>query len=130
MNSDTQTITINVPNDVLFAFLSDPLHMPQWAGAFCSSVERSGDSWLAQTPLGKVKLACNSNQQSGIIDYEFKPALPIKIMLHSRVIADGSSSQLVLTHYQIPFTPEDFFEKQKKKVSEQLVSLKSFMEKN
>ncbi|MBC8482119.1 MAG: hypothetical protein H8D47_05580 [Planctomycetes bacterium] len=130
MNSDTQSIAINCEFGKLYNFISEPGNIPEWMPQFCSSVERNGDGWVAQTAAGKVKLFCKTNREYGIIDYEFKPVLPIKFILHSRVLSNSRACVFVMTHFKLPFTSDEIFEKQKNKVTEQLGMLKNFMEKD
>ena len=130
MNSDTQSITINCDFGKLYDFISEPVNIPEWIPQFCTSVEHNGDGWVAQTAAGKVKLFCKSNREFGIIDYEFKPVLPIKLMLHSRIIPNSKGCVFVITHFKLPFASDEIFEKQKDKVIQQLGTLKKFMEKN
>lgn len=128
MKSDTQSITIEIAKDELFNFISNPENMAKWAPSLCSEARKDGNTWVLSTKMGDVKLTSNINQEFGIVDFYLAPALPIKIAIYTRMVPNGSSSEFMLTHFQIPFTPESAFEKQKDKIREGLTALKRILE--
>lgn len=48
MRSRTLSVTIDVPAETVYAYASDPTHLPTWAPAFCHSVERIDGHWVLE----------------------------------------------------------------------------------
>ncbi len=128
MKSDTQTININTDKDKLFDFISDPENMAKWAPALCSDVKKDGDSWQLTTKMGEVKLDYVSDKELGVVDFSLSPPLPMTINIYTRILPNNGSVDFILTHFQIPFTPESAFEKQKGKIHEGMAALKELVE--
>ncbi|MEY4482731.1 MAG: hypothetical protein RL693_183, partial [Verrucomicrobiota bacterium] len=45
-SSTTLNITIQRIPDQVYAFVSNPANLPQWATAFCKSIRPSGTGWI------------------------------------------------------------------------------------
>ena len=129
MNSDTQSITINVAPAKLFDFLTNPENLARWASSLCQSVRKDGDQWLLQSKLGDLKLRIVSDKTFGVIDYHISPPLPMKFIAYSRIIPNGQASEFTFTQFQLPLLPASFFEKQKDSLKKELSTLKDIMEK-
>jgi hypothetical protein len=128
MNSDTQSITINVPPAKLFDFLTNPENMARWASSLCQSVTKDGDQWLLESKMGQLKLRIVSNKDCLTIDYHITPPLPIKFVAYTRIIPNGQASEFLFTQFQLPLLPASFFEKQKESLKKELATLKDIME--
>ena len=128
MKSDTQAITINVDQKKLFEFIADPVNLPKWATSLCKSVRADGDVWIMETEMGEVTLNLVTDAKLGVVDFHISPPLPIKIIVNSRILPNGNTSEYIFTQFQIPFMPDSTFEKQKQKVAEQLGLLKTYLE--
>ncbi|WP_230854651.1 hypothetical protein [Arthrobacter terrae] len=50
-------IAINRPIAEVYAYASNPAHLPQWAaGLTGSQLVRAGDHWLADSPMGRIRI--------------------------------------------------------------------------
>src|SRR4051794_18407378 len=47
---------IDRPTRVVYEFASDPAHLPEWAAGLGGAVERVGDEWFVESPMGRVGL--------------------------------------------------------------------------
>jgi len=130
MNSDTQAITIGVGAASVFEFVSNPENLPKWAGGYFKGVYRDQDGWALETDLGRMALDVQADARTGLVDFHIQPPIPIKITASCKVTAAGSSSHLTFTHYQIPFLPPKYFERQKQEIAKSLSVLKQLMEQN
>lgn len=128
MKSDTQAITIEVDRNELFDFISNPENLAKWATGFCKGIHQDDEQWIVETSMGDVKLRCVSDKELGVVDYYLIPPLPIKVVVHSRILPNGKGSEFIFTQFQIPFMPDGAFERQKEKAAEQLSALKEMME--
>jgi hypothetical protein len=50
----SRTLSVSIQRDpgTVYAFVSNPEHLPQWATAFCRSVKRVNGEWIVETPQG------------------------------------------------------------------------------
>jgi hypothetical protein len=56
--------------EVAYEFASDPSHLPAWAPGLGSAVERVGDEWFVETPMGRVTFAFAPRNDFGVLDHE------------------------------------------------------------
>ena len=128
MRADTQSITINAEVGKVFEFVRKPENLAKWAGGYCKSIEKEDDEWLVETMMGEVKLRCECNEEFGVVDYYLTPALPMRIAVHSRVVANGQGAEFIFTQFQLPFLPAGIFEDQIETAKEGLLAMKQLLE--
>jgi len=87
---DVQSISINAPLDVVFAYISQPENLPQWTHAFARADARSA---LLRTPQGEVEITLETlvSQAAGSVDWRMTYPDGSVGMAYSRVVPDGPS---------------------------------------
>jgi uncharacterized membrane protein len=121
------TVSINRSPDEVYKFASDPLNMPKWAaGLSKATMTKSGDDWIAESPMGKVKVTFTPKNNLGVIDHDV--TIPSGEVVHNplRVLKNGKGSEVVFTLYRRPGVSEQEFEADSKAVTKDLEKLKSF----
>ncbi len=114
----------------VYEFASNPENLPKWAaGLSSSSMTRSGEEWIADSPMGKVKVRFVERNKLGVLDHDV--TLPSGEVNHNplRVVKNGDGSEIIFTLYRLPEMSEVAFEKDAKTVEKDLQKLKSILEK-
>jgi hypothetical protein len=95
------TVTINrAPTDV-YAFASDPENISKWAAGLASStLRRDGDVWLADSPMGAIRIRFTPPNAYGVLDHDV--TLPSGDTVHNamRVIPNGTGSEVTFSLFQ------------------------------
>ena len=115
------------PEDV-YRFTSDPRNLPEWAAGLAGRIERVGDEWHADSPLGKVKVRFAPANALGVLDHDV--TLPSGESVHNpmRVMPNGSGSEVVFVLFRRPGVSEQDFESDVRAVTRDLETLKGLLE--
>ncbi|MFJ7996822.1 SRPBCC family protein [Streptomyces sp. NPDC096310] len=114
--------------DEVYAYASDPANLPAWARGLGSSIERAGDQWVAQSPMGRVVVAFVPRNELGVLDHDV--TLPSGETVHNpvRVIVDGAGCEVVFTLRRQPGMGDAEFERDANMVVADLTRLKELLE--
>jgi uncharacterized protein YndB with AHSA1/START domain len=130
MREATQSVAVSAPADRVFAFVSDPLRLPEWATGFARAVTAAGgERWQVETPDGAVDLRVDARPDVGVVDFWISPAPGVEILAASRVIAFGGASSFTFTQFQPEGMADDAFEAQVATAREELATLRRLLEK-
>jgi len=130
VESRSLSVSINRNPDDVYAFVSNPENLPQWAPAFCKSVRRAGAEWIIETPDGPVKIRFATLNEFRVADHYVSPAPGVEFYVPLRVLANGpDGSEVVLTLFRQPEMSEEVFRRDLEMVNRDLASLKSSLEK-
>ncbi|WP_055692946.1 SRPBCC family protein [Streptomyces prasinopilosus] len=113
----------------VYAYASQPAHLPAWAHGLGDSVERIDGRWVAESsPMGRVVVAFAPHNEWGVLDHDV--TLPSGETFHNpvRVIADGPGSEVVFTLRRQPGTSDAAFERDAAVVAADLARLKEVVE--
>jgi hypothetical protein len=119
------SVSISRSPEVVYKFVSDPLNMPKWAeGLSKSTMIKSGDEWIAESPMGKVKVKFTPQNNLGVMDHDV--TIPSGEVVHNplRVLKNGKGSEVVFTLYRRPGVSDQEFESDTKAVAKDLEALK------
>ena len=124
----TKTISIDAPQDRVFAFLADAANWPRWAIVNVKSVKPAdGQWWDMETPAGMARLRIRPNAEFGILDHDFD-APDASWTVPARLVPNGSGCMFMITFFQPPGFTREFFREQAALVDTELAQLKSLME--
>jgi len=110
VESRTLAISVDRNADEVYAFVSNPENLPQWAPAFCKSVRRTGEDWIVETPDGSMKIRFVGKNPFRVADHYVSPRIGVEIYVPMRVVANGSGgSEVIFTLFRQPdMTQEQF----------------------
>jgi uncharacterized protein YndB with AHSA1/START domain len=54
----------------VYAYVSDPKHIPDWAPGLGDAVEQVDGDWFVETGMGRVKVAFEAPNDYGVLDHE------------------------------------------------------------
>ncbi|XGC81151.1 SRPBCC family protein [Bdellovibrio bacteriovorus] len=132
MTYPSRQITTSIertPSEV-YEFTANPENMPKWAeGLSKSKMTKSGDYWIADSPMGSVKVKFTEKNKFGVLDHDV--TLPNGDVIHNpfRVLKNGDGSEVIFTLYRLPKVSDADYEKDASAVKADLLKLKSILEK-
>jgi hypothetical protein len=131
MPSQTQHISIHIeqPSGEVYDFASDPRNLPRWAAGLAGAeVERDGDQWYTESPMGRVRFTFAPHNDFGVLDHDV--TLPSGETVHNplRVLADGDGCEVVFTLGQRPEMSDEERERDALAIARDLAALKSLLE--
>lgn len=131
MGSRSQHIGIEIdrPAPQVYDFAADPLNLSRWAAGLAgSTVERDGDTWATDSPMGRVTFSFVARNDLGVLDHDV--TLPSGERVHNpmRVIRDGEACEVVFTQRLRPGMSEEDFQRDADAVARDLLTLKGLLE--
>ncbi len=58
---------IDAPADAVYAYASDPANLPEWAPGLAGAVEREGDDWAVEGPMGRFRFSFVPGNELGVL---------------------------------------------------------------
>jgi len=92
---DVRHISVYIarPPAEVYEFASDPRNLPRWAAGLArSEVRRDGDEWIADTPVGKVRVRFAPRNSFGVMDHDVTLESGITIHNPMRVVPNGEGT--------------------------------------
>jgi hypothetical protein len=129
LNSRHVSIWINNSADKVYEFASDPENLPKWAAGVGSSVKNVNGEWIAESPMGMVKIKFADKNKFGILDHDV--TLPSGETFYNpmRVFPNKGGSELIFTLYQRPGMSDRDFRNDEEQIKADLEKLKTLVEK-
>ena len=119
--SDTQTIGIDAPRDVVLDLVADPAELPRWAPDFARAIRPEGEHWIVDTGAGDLRIVVRVSRELGTVDF-LAAGLPdgIEAGAFSRVVANGRGCVFAFTQFLPADTPEAEVARRRVVVAEEL----------
>ena len=131
MSNKSRHISISINNSVdeVYAFASNPENLPKWAAGISGSVKNVNGDWIAESPMGRVKVKFADKNRFGILDHDV--TLPSGETFYNpmRVFPNKDRSELIFTLYQRSGMSDKDFKNDEEQIKEDLEKLKSLVEK-
>ena len=134
MNStgrETRHISIRIAASAaaVYAYASDPAHLPAWARGLGGSIEEIDGQWVADSsPMGRVVVAFAPRNELGVLDHDVTLPSGETVYNPVRVIADGSACDVVFTLRRRPGVSDADFQRDADMVAADLTRLKELTE--
>ena len=121
-------ITVDVPLTTAYDYAHRPEHFPEWAAGLSSSLQKTEDGWVADTPVGKAAIRFSDPNPYGVLDHwvniEGKPEVYIPL----RMFANGRGTVVELVLLRQPGMSDADFERDAGLMEQDLASLKQLLE--
>lgn len=128
---EVRNISVSIqrsPEDV-YAFISDGNNIPRWAAGLGTSIRRADGEWIADGPLGEVKVRFAEPNDFGVADHDVVvPETGDTVHNPIRVVPNGSGSTVIFTLMRLPGVSENQFSEDAKTVERDLTTLKRILE--
>jgi hypothetical protein len=104
------TTVLRAPHDVVFDYMSDIEHLPQWATEFARELRRDGDDYKVVNGLGEFYFAIRADRSTGVIDMLAGPTKDAMAVFPTRAVElpDGRTAYS-FTMFQGPDMPDELF---------------------
>ncbi len=122
------SISINRPPNEVYAFVSNPANLPRWATGLGGSIRNENGEWIADAPMGKVKIKFTERNKFGILDHEVILESGVRVYNPVRVIANSKGSEIIFTLIRQPGIPDEKFAEDAGWVKKDLKILKGLLE--
>lgn len=122
------SVFINRPPQEVYAFASDPENLPQWATGLGGSIKNVSGEWIAEAPVGKIKIKFSERNTFGILDHDVILESGEKIHNPMRVVPNSKGSEVLFTLFRQPNMSEEKFLEDARWVEKDLRLLKGLLE--
>jgi hypothetical protein len=127
---EVRHVTVSIqrsPHDV-YAFVSNGENIPRWAAGLGSGVRPADGEWIAEGPLGRVRVRFTPPNDLGVADHDV--ILPTGATVHNpiRILPNGTGSSVVFTLMRLSGVSEQKFDDDAKAVKRDLDTLKGLLE--
>lgn len=122
------SVSINRTPGEVHAFVSNPENLPKWATGLGGSIKNVQGEWIADSPMGKVRIRFAEKNTFGILDHEVILESGEAINNPMRVIANGKGSEIFFTLVRRPEMSDEKFEEDAAWVAKDLRILKGLLE--
>jgi polyketide cyclase/dehydrase/lipid transport protein len=123
------SVSINRSAAQVYEFASIPENLPKWAAGLSGSIKKLDEDWVAESPMGRVKVKFAEKNQFGVLDHEVTLPSGVKVHNPMRVVPNNDGSELVFSLYRRPNMSDQEFAEDAKSVEKDLAKLKTLLEK-
>lgn len=113
----------------VYEFASNPENLPQWAGGISGSIKKVDDEWIAEAPMGTVKVNFVEKNKFGILDHDVTLSSGAKFYNPMRVFPNNHGSEVIFTLYRQTGMSDQKFADDAGSVERDLNKLKTLLEK-
>lgn len=122
------SVSINRSAAQVYEFASNPENLPKWAAGLSGSIEKLDEEWLAESPMGTVKVKFAEKNKFGVLDHDVTLSSGTKFYNPMRVFPNNDGSELVFTVYRRPDVLDQEFAADAAAVEKDLAKLKTLLE--
>lgn len=122
------SVSVLLPPVEVYEFVSNPENLPRWAKGLSGSIRQVDGEWIADSPMGKVKVRFAGRNELGVLDHDVVLASGESFHNPMRVVANGDGAEVVFTLYRRPGTDDAAFAADARTVEEDLWALKRLLE--
>lgn len=123
------SVSINRPPKEVYDFASEPENLPKWATGLGGSIKEVNGEWIADAPMGKIKIRMAEKNAYGVLDHDVILESGIKVHNPMRVVPNGGGSEIVFSLIRQPDMTDEKFSEDAKWVEKDLGILKRLLEK-
>ena len=122
------SITIARSPAEVYAHAREPSNLPQWAKGLSGTIDFVDGEWIADSPLGKVKVRFVDQNRFGVLDHDVLLPSGESVYNPLRVVANGHGSEVIFTIFRRPNTSDAEFAADVDAVTRDLATLKDLLE--
>ena len=122
------SVTIERPPSEVYAFVARPENLPRWAEGLSGAIQNVRGEWVADSPMGKVKVRFVERNALGVLDHDVVLESGARFHNPMRVVANGGGSELVFTLFRRPAESDEEFAADVLAIERDLAALKRLLE--
>lgn len=123
------SISINRPPRDVYQYMANAMNLPKWAAGLANAnLTKSGDEWVTDSPMGKVRVKFAPENPYGVLDHDV--ILPSGEVNHNplRVVQNAGGSEVIFTLFRQPRMTDEDLQKDARQIEMDLRKLKSILE--
>lgn len=127
---EVRNITVSIhrsPGDV-YAFISEGENLPRWASGLGKTIRRADGEWIAQGPIGEVRVRFAPSNDLGVADHDVVLENGDTVHNPLRVVPNGTGSTVIFTLLRLPGVSEQQFDEDARTVEKDFATLKGLLE--
>jgi uncharacterized protein YndB with AHSA1/START domain len=110
----SQTLSVSIDNEpaAVFAYVTDPWNLPQWAPGLALRVAPptdGSDEWTVETGDGPVGLRFVPDNPFGVADHVVRLPDGVEVLNPMRVLPNGAGTEVTFTLFRQPGMTDDEF---------------------
>jgi hypothetical protein len=122
-------VSIARPWREVYDFVADPTTLPQWAAGLAgTTLERVGDQWVTDSPMGRVCIEFTPDNDFGVLDHFVTLPSGEAVPNPVRVVPNGDGCDVLFTVRRRPGMSADDFARDAATVAADLDTLRKLME--
>jgi len=122
------SVSVLRPPAEVYEFAANPENLPRWAKGLSGSIQEVNGEWVADSPMGKVRVRFERRNELGVLDHDVVLESGESVRNPMRVVANGDGSEVVFTLYRRPGMTDEAFVADAKAVEDDLRALKRLLE--
>ncbi len=122
------SISISRPFNDVYEFISNPMNLPKWATGLSGSIKIVNGEWIADSPMGKVKIKFAESNKFGVADHDVTLESGITFHNPMRVLPNKNGSEVVFTLFRQADMTEEKFTTDADWIKKDLEKLKAVLE--
>jgi uncharacterized membrane protein len=122
------SVSIDRNVDQVYEFASNPVNLPRWAAGLSGSIENVKGDWIAESPMGRIKVKFADKNTFGILDHVVTLPTGESVNNPMRVVPNNDGSEVIFTLYQRPGMSDHMLDEDAEAVSRDLLKLKALLE--
>jgi len=127
---EVKNISVSIhrsPGDV-YVFISNGENVPRWAAGLGTKIRRDGSEWVAEGPIGSVRVRFAPANDLGVADHDVVLATGVTVHNPVRVVPNGTGSTVIFTLLRQPGVSARQFDQDARAVEKDLATLKALLE--
>jgi hypothetical protein len=128
--SESRHLSVHIarPAPEVYAFVTDPSRLPEWAAGLGGRVEERDGRWFADSPMGEVEVRFAPENPFGVADHSV--TLPDGQVFSNpmRVLPDGDGCEVLFTLRRQPEMTDQAFEADAEAIRSDLATLRRLLE--
>lgn len=122
-------VSIDRPADEVYAFVVDPRNLTQWAkGLSRSTLHQEGEQWVADSPMGIVKIRFVPPNRFGVLDHDVTLPDGTVVTNPLRVQPNGDGAEVIFTLYRRAGVSDADYAEDAARIRTDLAKLKELLE--
>jgi hypothetical protein len=122
------SVSIHRPPQDVYAFISNGENVPRWAAGLGTKIQRVDGEWLAQGPIGGVRVRFAPPNDLGVADHDVVLETGATVHNPIRVVPNGPGSTVIFTLLRQPGVSARQFNQDASTVQKDLEALKTLLE--
>src|SRR5687767_5896876 len=122
------SIFIGRPPADVYELASDPRNLTRWAAGLArSEVKNDGNEWIAESPMGTIKIRFTEKNPYGVLDHDVALASGVTVHNPMRVVPNGDGSEFTFTLIHQPGMSDEQWAADRAAVERDLRALKQLL---